>query len=76
MTCDAGKRSRWARLGAADGLIYASSMVMLDCARRKMPVPALGRWLLGLGIPATLAANVVHSLGHGMTGAAVALVGS
>ena len=24
-----------------DGLIYASSMVMLDSARREMPVPAL-----------------------------------
>ena len=54
------------------GLIYASSMVMLDCARRKMPVPALARWLLGLGITATLAANVAHGLGHGLTGAAVA----
>src|SRR5215471_7633145 len=55
-----------------DGLIYASSMVMLDSARRKMPVPALARWLLGLGIAATLAANVAHGLGHGLTGAAVA----
>ena len=36
-----------------DGLIYASSMVMLDSARRKAPVPALARWLLGLGIAAT-----------------------
>ena len=65
-----------------DGLIYASSMVMLDCARRKVPVPALARWLLGLGITATLAANVAHGLGHGLTGAgvaawpAIALVGS
>jgi hypothetical protein len=65
-----------------DGLIYASSMVMLDSARRKMPVPALARWLLGVGIAATLAANVVHGLGHGPVGAivaawpAVALVGS
>ena len=48
-----------------DGLIYASSMVMLDSARRKTPVPALARWLLGLGIAATLAANVAHGLGHG-----------
>jgi hypothetical protein len=55
-----------------DGLIYASSMVMLDSARRKTPVPALARWLLGLGITATLAANVAHGLGHGLTGAAVA----
>jgi hypothetical protein len=55
-----------------DGLIYASSMAMLDCARRKTPVPALARWLLGLGITATLAANVAHGLGHGLMGAGVA----
>jgi hypothetical protein len=55
-----------------DGLIYASSMVMLDSARRKTPVPALSRWLLGLGIAATLAANVAHGLGHGPVGAVVA----
>jgi hypothetical protein len=35
-------------------------------------VPALARWLLGLGITATLAANVAHGLGHGIIGAAVA----
>jgi hypothetical protein len=33
-----------------DGLIYASSMVMLDSARRKVPVPGLVRWLPGPGI--------------------------
>jgi hypothetical protein len=55
-----------------DGLIYASSRVMLDSARRRTPVPALARWLLGLGIAATLAANVAHGLGHGPLGAAVA----
>ncbi|MGH3170679.1 MAG: DUF2637 domain-containing protein [Trebonia sp.] len=55
-----------------DGLIYASSMVMLDSARRKRAVPGLARWLLGLGIAATLAANVAHGLGHGLIGAAVA----
>jgi len=41
------------------------SMVMLDSARRKVRVPPLARWLLGLGIAATLAANVAHGLGHG-----------
>jgi hypothetical protein len=55
-----------------DGLIYASSMVMLDSARREVRVPALARWLLGLGIAATLAANVAHGLGHGPVGTAVA----
>ena len=45
-------------------------------------VPALTRWLLGLGIIATLVANVAHGLGDGIIGAlvaawpAVALVGS
>jgi uncharacterized membrane protein YcjF (UPF0283 family) len=47
-------------------------MVMLDSARRKTQVPALTQWLLGLGIAATLAANVAHGLGHGLIGAAVA----
>jgi hypothetical protein len=55
-----------------DGLIWASSMVMLDSARRGVPVPRLARWLLGLGIAATLAANVAHGLGHGPIGSAVA----
>jgi hypothetical protein len=65
-----------------DGLIWASSMVMLDSARRGERVPALARWLLGVGIATTLAANVAHGLGHGPIGAtvaawpAVALVGS
>jgi hypothetical protein len=53
-----------------DGLIYASSMVMLDSARQKMSVPTLARWLLCLGITATLTANVAHGLGHGLTGGA------
>jgi uncharacterized protein DUF2637 len=67
---------------SVDGLIYASSMVVLDSPRRGARVPALARWLLGLGIVATLAANVAHGLGHGLIGAAVgawpavALVGS
>src|ERR1700756_2260754 len=57
-------------------------MVMLDSVRGKAPVPGLSRWLLGVGIAATLAANVAHGLGHGLIGAAmaawpaVALVGS
>ena len=55
-----------------DGLIDASSMVLPGSARREAPVPALARWLPGLGIAATLAANVAHGLGHGPVGAAVA----
>lgn len=65
-----------------DGLVYASSMVLLDSARHKRRTPLLARWLLGLGITATLAANVAHGAGHGTMGAivaawpAAALVGS
>jgi hypothetical protein len=68
---EAGRTGRLVPL-TVDGLIYASSMVLLDSARRKAPVRALARWLLGLGIAATLAANVTHGLGHGPAGAAVA----
>jgi hypothetical protein len=50
-----------------DGLCRAGR-----AARRKAPVPVLARWLLGSGVAATLAANVAHGLGHGLTGAAVA----
>ena len=30
-----------------DGLVYASSMVILYAARHRVPVPPLARWLLG-----------------------------
>jgi hypothetical protein len=79
--CEAGWTGLLVPL-TADRLIYASSMVMRDSARRKTRVPSLARWLVGLGIAATLAANVAHGLGHGLAGAvvaawlAVALVGS
>ena len=46
-----GESGRTARVVpfTVDGLIYASSMVMLDAARRKVQVPPLARWLLGAG---------------------------
>lgn len=45
-----------------DGLIFASSMVLLYCARHDKDVPPLARWTLALGIAATLAANVAHGV--------------
>ena len=45
-------------LATIDGLVYASSMVVLYAARHRVPVPCLARWLLGLGIAATLTANM------------------
>jgi hypothetical protein len=65
-----------------DGLIYAASMALLDAARRGTKAPSLARWLLGVGIAATLAANVAAGVAYGPLGAAtaawpaLALVGS
>jgi hypothetical protein len=68
--------------GTIDGLVYASSMVILHAARHRLPVPRLARWMLALGITASLAVNVAQGWSHGLVGAAaaawpaVALVGS
>jgi Protein of unknown function (DUF2637) len=65
-----------------DGLIWSASMVILDANRRHQPVSALAKWSLGVGIVATIGANLAHGVGHGPIGAlvsawpAVALVGS
>jgi Protein of unknown function (DUF2637) len=67
-----GESGITARLEPAtiDGLVYASSML------------SLARWLLGLGIAATLTANMAQGWSHGLVGAvvaawpAVSLVGS
>ncbi len=69
-----GETGITARLEPAtiDGLVYSSSMVVLYAARHRLPVPGLARWLLALGILATLAANVAHGWSHGPVGATVA----
>jgi hypothetical protein len=69
-----GETGITARLEPAtiDGLVYASSMVVLYAARHRVPVPSLARWLLGLGIAATLTANMAQGWSHGLVGAVVA----
>jgi hypothetical protein len=69
-----GESGLTARLEPAtiDGLVYSSSMVILYAARHRLPVPGLARWLLALGIVATLAANVAHGWSDGPVGAVVA----
>lgn len=69
-----GETGITARLEPAtiDGLVYSSSMVVLYAARHRLPVPGLARWLLALGILATLAANVAHGWSNGPVGAVVA----
>ena len=65
-----------------DGLIWAASMVVLDANRRTRHVPPLAMWSLGVGIVASVGANLAHGIGHGPIGAlvsawpALALVGS
>ena len=69
-----GETGITARLEPAtiDGLVYASSMVVLYAARHRVPVPSLARWLLALGIAATLTANMAQGWSHGLVGAVVA----
>jgi hypothetical protein len=69
-----GESGVTARLESAtiDGLVYASSMVVLHAARNRLSVPALVRWPLALGVVATLGANVTHGWHAGPIGAAVA----
>ena len=55
-----------------DGVVYASSMVILYAARHRIAVPSLARWLVGLGIAATLTANMAHGWAHGPAGAVIA----
>ena len=47
-------------------------MVILYAALHRVPVPSLARWLLGLGIAATLTANMAQGWSHGPVGAIVA----
>jgi Protein of unknown function (DUF2637) len=69
-----GESGITARLEPAtiDGLVYASSMVILYAARHRIPVPSLARWLLGLGIAAALTANMAQGWTRGPVGAVVA----
>jgi hypothetical protein len=69
-----GESGITARLEPAtiDGLVYASSMIILYAARHRIPVPPLARWLLGLGIAATLATNMAQGWPQGPIGMAVA----
>ena len=79
-----GESGITARLETAmiEGLVHASSMVVLYAARHRVPVPSLARGLLGAGIAATLTANMAQGWSHGPVGAmvaawpAVSLVGS
>jgi len=67
---------------SVDGTVLASSLVMLHAAKQKLSTPHLARFMLALGVAATVACNVVYGLPYGPLGAllsawpAVAFIGS
>ena len=56
---------------SVDGLILVASLVLLHEARNGRPAPALARWMLWLGVSATLAANALYGLAWGVLGVAL-----
>jgi hypothetical protein len=56
---------------SVDGLILAASLVLLHEARRGHRPPASARWLLGLGVAATVGANVAYGVAFGALGAVI-----
>ena len=67
---------------SVDGLILAASLVLLHEARDGRDAPRLARFMLWLGIAATVGANIAYGAGYGLLGAlisawpAVAFIGS
>jgi len=67
---------------SVDGLILASSLVLLHEARNGRDAPRLARFMLWLGIAATIGANIAFGAGYGLLGAlisawpAVAFIGA
>jgi Protein of unknown function (DUF2637) len=56
---------------SVDGLILAASLVMLHEARNRRQAPPLARFMLALGVAATVAANVAYGSGFGALGAVI-----
>jgi Protein of unknown function (DUF2637) len=54
-----------------DGTVVAASMVMLRAARAGLGTPWLARFMLGLAVTATLAANIGYGLPNGISGALI-----
>ena len=54
-----------------DGTVAAASLVMLRAARAGLGTPWLARFMLGLAVVATLAANIGYGLPYGLPGALI-----
>lgn len=67
---------------SVDGLILAASLLLLHEARNDRGAPGLARFMLWLGISATIGANIAYGAGFGLLGAlisawpAVAFIGT
>ena len=67
---------------SVDGLILAASLVLLHEARNDRDAPRLARFMLWLGIGATIGANIAYGARYGLLGAlisawpAVAFIGT
>ncbi len=67
---------------SVDGLILAASLVLLHEARNDRDAPALARFMLWLGIAATIGANIAYGAAYGLLGVlisawpAVAFIGT
>lgn len=53
---------------SVDGLILAASLVLLHEARNDRDAPRLARFMLWLGIAATIGANIAYGAGYGLLG--------
>ena len=56
---------------SVDGLVLAASLVLLHEARNDRDAPALARFMLWLGISATIGANIAYGAGYGLLGALI-----
>jgi hypothetical protein len=56
---------------SVDGLILAASLVLLHEARNGRNAPQLARFMLWLGIAATIGANIAYGAGYGLLGALI-----
>jgi hypothetical protein len=56
---------------SVDGLILAASLVLLHEARNGRDAPRLARFMLWLGIGATIGANIAYGAGYGLLGAVI-----
>jgi Protein of unknown function (DUF2637)/Lsr2 len=53
---------------SVDGLIAAASLTLFYASRNRLPSPGLARWMLALGVGATIAVNSIYGERAGVLG--------